>query len=98
MNLLIWIFFGGILGWIASRMMETDDQQGVLLNVVVGVVGAFIAGLLLSPLLGVGTINQSDFSLPSMLISLLGAVILLALVNAFRGRRYKGPGDLPGTL
>ena len=87
MNLLIWIFFGGILGWIASRMMETDDQQGVLLNVVVGVVGAFIAGLLLSPLLGVGTINQSDFSFPSMLISLLGAVILLALVNAFRGRR-----------
>jgi len=87
MNLLIWIFLGGILGWIASRMMETDDQQGVLLNVVVGVVGAFIAGLLLSPLLGVGTINQSDFSHPSMLISLLGAVILLALVNAFRGRR-----------
>ena len=87
MNLLIWIFFGGILGWIASRMMETDDQQGVLLNVVVGVVGAFIAGLLLSPLLGVGTINQSDFSFPSMLISLLGAVILLAFVNAFRGRR-----------
>jgi uncharacterized membrane protein YeaQ/YmgE (transglycosylase-associated protein family) len=87
MNLLIWIFFGGILGWIASRMMETDDQQGVLLNVIVGVVGAFIAGLLLSPLLGVGTINQSDFSFPSMLISLLGAVILLALVNAFRGRR-----------
>ena len=87
MNLLIWIFFGGILGWIASVMMGTDDQQGTLLNVVVGVVGAFIAGLLLSPLLGVGTINQSDFSLPSMLILLLGAVILLALVNAFRGRR-----------
>ena len=87
MNLLLWIFFGGILGWIASVMMGTDDQQGTLLNVVVGVVGAFIAGLLLSPLLGVGTINQSDFSFPSMLISLLGAVILLALVNAFRGRR-----------
>ena len=87
MNLLLWIFFGGILGWIASVMMGTDDQQGTLLNVVVGVVGAFIAGLLLSPLLGVGTINQSDFSLPSMLILLLGAVILLALVNAFRGRR-----------
>ena len=87
MNLLLWIIVGGILGWIASWMMETDDQQGTLLNVVVGVVGAFIAGLLLSPLLGVGTINQSDFSLPSMLISLLGAVILLAFVNAFRGRR-----------
>jgi len=87
MNLLLWIIIGGILGWIASRMMGTDDQQGLLLNIVVGVVGAFIAGLLLSPLLGVGTINQSDFSLPSMLISLLGAVILLALVNAFRGRR-----------
>jgi uncharacterized membrane protein YeaQ/YmgE (transglycosylase-associated protein family) len=87
MNLLLWIIVGGVLGWIASRMMGTDDQQGVLLNVVVGVVGAFIAGLLLSPMLGVGTINQSDFSLPSMLISLLGAVVLLALVNAFRGRR-----------
>ena len=87
MNLLLWIIIGGILGWIASRMMGTDDQQGVLLNIVVGVVGAFVAGLLLSPLLGVGTINQSDFSFPSMLISLLGAVILLALVNAFRGRR-----------
>jgi len=87
MNLLLWIFFGGILGWIASMMMGTDGQQGVLLNVVVGIVGAFIAGLLISPLLGAGTINQSDFSLPSMLISLLGAVIFLALVNAFRGRR-----------
>jgi len=97
MNLLIWIFFGGILGWIASRMMETDDQQGVLLNVVVGVVGAFIAGLLLSPLLGVGTINQSDFSLPSMLISLLGAVIFWHLLTLFADDGYKGPGDLPGT-
>jgi uncharacterized membrane protein YeaQ/YmgE (transglycosylase-associated protein family) len=87
MNLLLWIIIGGIIGWVASMIMGTDDQQGTLLNVVVGVVGAFVAGLLLSPLLGVGTINQSDFSLPSMLISLLGAVILLALVNAFRGRR-----------
>ena len=87
MTWILIIVIGGILGWIASVMMGTDDQQGTLLNVVVGVVGAFIAGLLLSPLLGVGTINQSDFSLPSMLILLLGAVILLALVNAFRGRR-----------
>jgi uncharacterized membrane protein YeaQ/YmgE (transglycosylase-associated protein family) len=87
MNLLLWIIIGGIIGWIASMIMGTDNQQGTLLNIVVGVVGAFVAGLLLSPLLGVGTINQSDFSLPSMLISLLGAVILLALVNAFRGRR-----------
>jgi uncharacterized membrane protein YeaQ/YmgE (transglycosylase-associated protein family) len=64
--------------------MHTDAQQGIILNIVVGVVGALLAGLLLAPLFGVGTINQSNFSLPSLLVSLLGAIILLAIVNLVR--------------
>ena len=83
-NFIIWIILGGILGWLASLIMRTDAQQGVLLNIVVGIVGAFLAGLVLSPLFGVATINQNNFSLASLLISLLGAVILLAIVNLFR--------------
>src|SRR5215470_14799621 len=84
MNLLLWVIIGGVIGWLASLMMGTDVQQGILLNIVVGVVGAFLAGLLLTPLLGVGTINQNNFSLPSMFVSFLGAIILLTIVNMFR--------------
>jgi uncharacterized membrane protein YeaQ/YmgE (transglycosylase-associated protein family) len=84
MNLIIWLIVGGILGWIASKIMHTDAQQGIILNIVVGVVGALLAGFLLSPLFGIGTINQSNFSLPSLFVSLLGAVILLAIVNLVR--------------
>ena len=83
-NFIIWIIVGGILGWIASMIMRTDAQQGTLLNIVVGIIGAFVAGLVLTPLFGVGTINQSNFSLASLLVSLLGAVVLLAIVNMFR--------------
>lgn len=86
-NFIIWIILGGILGWIASMIMRTDAQQGTLLNIVVGIVGAFLAGMFLSPLFGVATINQNNFSIASLLVSLLGAVILLAIVNMFqRGR------------
>jgi uncharacterized membrane protein YeaQ/YmgE (transglycosylase-associated protein family) len=84
MNLILWLIVGGILGWIASLIMHMDAQQGVFLNIVVGIVGALLAGFILTPLFGVGTINQNNFSLPALLISLLGAVILLALVNLFR--------------
>jgi uncharacterized membrane protein YeaQ/YmgE (transglycosylase-associated protein family) len=84
MNFLLWIIIGGIIGWIASMIMKTDAQQGILLNIVVGVVGAFLAGMLLSPLFGTDTINQSNFSFPSLLVSLVGAVVLLAIVNLFR--------------
>ena len=84
MNLLIWLVVGGVIGWIASMIMRTDAQQGMLLNVVVGIVGAMLGGWLISPLLGVGTINQSNFSIGSMVVSLIGAVILLAVVNLFR--------------
>jgi len=83
MNLLIWLIVGGVVGWLASLVMRTDAQQGIVLNVVVGIVGAFLAGWLVSPLVGVGTINQG-LSVGSLLVSLVGAVILLAIVNLFR--------------
>lgn len=88
-NFIIWIILGGILGWLASMIMRTDAQQGTLLNIVVGIVGAFLAGMFLSPLFGVATINQNNFSIASLLVSLLGAVILLAIVNMFRRGRVR---------
>jgi len=87
MNFIIWIVIGGIMGWLASLVMKTDAQQGMFLNVVVGIVGALLGGWLLSPLFGTGTINTDDFSLLSLGVSFLGALILLAIVNlVFRGR------------
>jgi uncharacterized membrane protein YeaQ/YmgE (transglycosylase-associated protein family) len=84
MNFIIWIVIGGLIGWAASIVMKTDAQQGVVLNVLVGIVGALVGGWLLSPLFGTGTINQNDFSLASLIVSLLGAIILLAVVNLLR--------------
>lgn len=88
-NFIVWIILGGLLGWIASMIMHTDAQQGMVLNIIVGIVGAFLAGLVLSPLFGVATINQNNFSIPSLLISLAGAVILLDIVNLFRRGRVR---------
>lgn len=84
MNIIIWLVVGGLIGWLASVLMRTDAQQGIILNVVVGIVGAALAGWLLSPLFGISTINQSNFSLGGLLVSLLGAVVLLAIVNLIR--------------
>lgn len=81
MNLFIWLVVGGVIGWVASLIMKTDGQQGIFLNVIVGIVGAMLAGWLIAPLIGVGTINQNDFSLASLLVSLIGAALLLAIVN-----------------
>lgn len=89
MNLLLWIVIGGILGWLASIVMRTDAQQGLLLNVVVGIVGALLSGWLLAPLLGSGTINADDFSLMSLIVSFVGALILLAIVNLVRRGRVR---------
>ncbi|MFO7278629.1 MAG: GlsB/YeaQ/YmgE family stress response membrane protein [Pseudomonadota bacterium] len=89
MNFIIWLVVGGIIGWIASKIMRTDAQQGILLNIVVGIIGALLGGWLISPLLGQGTINQGDFSLGALLVSLLGAVVLLAIVNLFRRGRVR---------
>ncbi len=83
-NFIIWIIVGAIIGWLASMVMGTNARQGFLLDVVVGIVGALLGGWLLSPLLGAGTINSGDFSLGGLLLSFLGAIILLAIVNLFR--------------
>ena len=84
MNFIIWLIVGGVIGWLASILMKTDGQQGMFLNVVVGIVGAMLGGWFISPLVGVGTINQDNFSLPALLVSFVGAAILLAIVNLFR--------------
>lgn len=84
MNIIIWLVIGGLIGWVASMIMRTDARQGIFLNVVVGIVGSLLAGWFLSPLFGVSTINQGNISLPSLLVSLLGAVVLLAIVNLVR--------------
>lgn len=85
-NLIAWLVVGGIVGWIASLIMKTDAQQGVFLNIVVGVVGAGIAGFLISPMVGVPSINENAFSLGAFVVSLIGAVILLGVVRMLRGR------------
>jgi uncharacterized membrane protein YeaQ/YmgE (transglycosylase-associated protein family) len=77
-GIIIWLIVGGVVGWLASLIMRTDAQQGILLNIVVGIVGAVIAGLILG-----GSINQA-ITVESFLYSLLGAVILLAIVNLVR--------------
>ena len=88
-NLIVWLVVGGIIGWIASMMMNTDGQQGVFLNIVVGIVGAALAGFIISPLVGVPSIKENAFSLGALLVSLVGAVILLAIVNLFRRGRVR---------
>jgi uncharacterized membrane protein YeaQ/YmgE (transglycosylase-associated protein family) len=84
MNFIIWLVVGGLIGWVASKIMNTDAQQGVFLNIVVGIVGSMLGGWLVAPLLGSATVNQNDFSIMGLLSSLIGAVILLAIVNFFR--------------
>ncbi len=83
MDLLTWLIVGLVAGVLASLVMG-GTGYGLIGDIVVGIVGAFLGGLLLSPLLGTGTINQNNFSLPGLLVSLVGAVILLAIVNVFR--------------
>ncbi|MDB6092158.1 MAG: hypothetical protein JWN85_4942 [Gammaproteobacteria bacterium] len=89
MNFILWLIVGGLIGWIASKIMNTDAQQGIGLNIVVGIIGALLAGWLITPLIGGATINQGDFSLSGLIISLLGAVVLLAIVNLFRRGRAR---------
>src|SRR4051812_17248933 len=89
MNFIIWLIVGGIIGWLASMIRRTDAQQGVILNVVVGILCAMFGGWLISPLVGGGTITPDAFRLPAMLVSLVGAVIRLAIVNLFRRGRVR---------
>ena len=89
MNFILWLIVGGIIGWIASMIMRTDAQQGIFLNVIVGIIGALLAGWLITPLVGGSTINQGNFSLTGLVISLIGAIVLLAIVNLFRRGRVR---------
>jgi uncharacterized membrane protein YeaQ/YmgE (transglycosylase-associated protein family) len=85
MGLILWLIVGGVIGWLASMIMRTDAQQGIILNIVVGIVGAFLGGLLISG----GSINSAPLTIQSFLVSLLGAVILLAIVNLVRRGRVR---------
>ncbi|HEV2816357.1 MAG TPA: GlsB/YeaQ/YmgE family stress response membrane protein [Allosphingosinicella sp.] len=82
MGIIIWLIIGGIVGWLASLIMRTDAQQGILLNIVVGIVGAFLGGLIFNR----GNINEAPLSVTAFIVSLIGAIILLAIVNLVRGR------------
>ncbi|HWQ04849.1 MAG TPA: GlsB/YeaQ/YmgE family stress response membrane protein [Longilinea sp.] len=84
MNILIYLVAAAVIGWIATEIMH--DRGGLLINIVVAVIGAFLAGYFLSPLFHVGTINDA-VTIPTMLLTLLGAIILLAIVRLFRRRR-----------
>jgi len=83
-NFLIWIIVGAVIGWVASLIMKTNSRQGLIADIIVGIVGAFVAGLFLSPLFNISTINEGNFSLPALLVSLGGAIILLAISKLFR--------------
>jgi len=85
MNTVIWLVVGGLIGWIASLVMGTNDRQGIILNVVVGIVGAVVGGWLLGGLFETSTINQGNFSLVGLFVSFLGASILLGVAKIVRG-------------
>jgi len=86
MNIIIYLIAGAIVGYIASRIMRTNSQQGLILDIVVGVIGAFLAGYFISPLLGIGTINDA-ITIPTMLVTLLGSVVLLWIYKMVVRRR-----------
>ena len=85
MGLIIWLIIGGVIGWLASIIMRTDAQQVIFLNIIVGIVGAFIGGLLFTG----GSINNQPLTIYSFLVSLVGAVVLLAIVNLVRRGRVR---------
>jgi uncharacterized membrane protein YeaQ/YmgE (transglycosylase-associated protein family) len=80
MGFIVWLIVGGVIGWLASLIMRTDAQQGIILNIIVGIIGAVIAGLLFNR----SNINSGALDLTSILWSLLGAIVLLAIVNLIR--------------
>ena len=85
-NFILFLIIGGLIGWVASKIMGTDAQQGIIMNIVVGIVGAFLAGLLISPLIGVEDITDS-FSIGAILVSLVGACLLIWIWNLITGRK-----------
>ncbi|WP_338501257.1 GlsB/YeaQ/YmgE family stress response membrane protein [Sphingomonas kaistensis] len=85
MGIIIWLIVGGICGWLASIVMRTDGQQGIFLNIIVGIIGAALAGFLLG---GAASLNNG-LTIESFLYSLLGAIVLLAIVNLVRRGRVR---------
>ena len=85
MNIIVWLIVGGLIGWVASLLMGTDGRQGLLLNVVVGIVGAFLGGWLFGGSFGAATINEGSLSISAIVVSLLGAVIFIAALKLIRG-------------
>ena len=83
-NFIIWIVVGALIGWVASLIMKTNGRQGLIADILVGIVVAYVGGFFLSPLFGVSTINESNYSIPALLVSLGGAVILLIISKLFR--------------
>ena len=89
MGIILWLIIGGVVGWLASLVMRRDASQGIILNIVVGIVGAMIGGWLIGPLVGAPSINSGEISIASLLVSFLGAVILLAIVNLITRRSVR---------
>ena len=83
-DFILWIIVGGFIGWLASIIMKTNNRQGMIADIIVGIVGAFVAGYFLTPLFNITTINESNYSMSALLVSLGGAVILLAISKLFR--------------
>ena len=83
-NFILWLIAGAFVGWVASIIMKTNGQQGLITDIIVGIVGAFVGGYFLTPLFNISTINESNYSIPALLVSLGGAVILLAISKLFR--------------
>lgn len=89
MGIILWLIIGGVVGWLASIVMRRDGSQGIILNIVVGIVGALIGGWLIGPVVGAPSINSGEISFASLLVSFLGAVILLAIVNLITRSRVR---------
>jgi uncharacterized membrane protein YeaQ/YmgE (transglycosylase-associated protein family) len=89
MSIVIWLVMGGAIGWLASAFMTTDRQPGVLMNVLVGVVGALLGGWVTSPLVGAATVDQADFGIGGLIVAFQGAIVLLAIVNTFTLNRVR---------
>jgi uncharacterized membrane protein YeaQ/YmgE (transglycosylase-associated protein family) len=89
MGILMWLLVGGVVGWLASLVMRRDASMGVVMNIVVGIIGALLGGWLIGPMVGAPSINSGSLTAGSLLVSFLGAVILLAIVNLFTRRRVR---------
>jgi uncharacterized membrane protein YeaQ/YmgE (transglycosylase-associated protein family) len=89
MGIILWLIIGGVVGWLASIVMRRDGSQGVVLNIVVGIVGSVLGAWLIGPILGAPSINSGQISVASLLVSFLGAVILLAIVNLITRRSVR---------